>query len=522
MTNKGRKRRLFWIFAVVLVAAVLYGADLLFRLSRRPPSGPLRITVSKETTHILGPVNKDGTVNYVAYLNAKHSKGVTKANNAAIPLIEIFGPDLLPEDTGPEICKILKIELPSKGEKYFITLEDYLEKTLSKADANAWLEREEDPTIAKPTPWKAEQYPAAAEWLKTNNDALDAMLIAMRRTEYYLPMVSSGTNECMAYISLPALQACRNMGEALVARAMLKLDSGDTPGAWADLMAARHLARRIGSGCTLVENLVALAIEANACSASRAMAGSGKLTGAQARALLAEMQRLGPLPDIADNVDQTERFFMLDIVMTLARASRKENPDEALRGLIPSEQLPGRTNWGAVEWDKILVRMNPWYDSFAAAARQKTFKARTKALAAHDRRAEEFAAKVSKPRSFLQSILGRSGDPTETMGNVLITMFIPAISRAVVLRDRATAQGELSVVAMALAAYRAEKKAYPEKLSQLSPGYLKKVPDDLFIDKPFGYKRTGKGYLLYSVGENMKYEVWKKDDDNDDIVVELK
>jgi hypothetical protein len=57
----------------------------------------------------------------------------------------------------------------------------------------------------------------------------------------------------------------------------------------------------------------------------------------------------------------------------------------------------------------------------------------------------------------------------------------------------------------------------------LAPGYLKKVPDDLFIDKPFGYTKTAKGYLLYSVGENMKYDGPKKneDDDIDDIVVEV-
>ncbi len=80
---------------------------------------------------------------------------------------------------------------------------------------------------------------------------------------------------------------------------------------------------------------------------------------------------------------------------------------------------------------------------------------------------------------------------------------------------------------MALAAYRAEKKAYPDKLVQLSPGYIETLPNDLFIDKPFAYKKIGEGYLLYSVGENMKYDGPKKkgdddNDDNDDIVVELK
>ncbi len=96
---------------------------------------------------------------------------------------------------------------------------------------------------------------------------------------------------------------------------------------------------------------------------------------------------------------------------------------------------------------------------------------------------------------------------------------ILAYSRPFELRDHAMACSEVTLVAMALAAYQAEKKVYPDKLSQLSPGYLKKVPDDLFIDKPFFYKRTDKGYLLYSVGENMKYDSADKEDD---IVVEVK
>jgi hypothetical protein len=183
--------------------------------------------------------------------------------------------------------------------------------------------------------------------------------------------------------------------------------------------------------------------------------------------------------------------------------------------------VPARTNWKAVDWDKILLKMNPWYDSFTAAAGRKTFKARIDALDDHDRRVKIFGAKVGKPRSFLRSILGSSGDPTEEVGNTLITLLMPSLGRAVELRDRGTVQGDLSVVSMALAAYRAEKKAYPDKLSQLSPEYLKKVPDDLFVDKPFGYKRMDKGYLLYSVGENMKYDGITKDDENDDIVVRV-
>ena len=527
MMNTGRKRRLFWIFAIVLVALLL----TVYLSVYRPPSGPIRITISKETTHILGPVNEDGTVNYMAYLNAKHSKGVAKANNAVIPLIEIFGPDLLAKDAGGEICKILKIEPPSEGEKYFICLDDYIEKTPSDEDAEAW---EDKDNLNKVTarPWKTKQYPVIAGWLEANDGALNAMSTAMQRTGYYMPAVSFGPEESMVSLLLPNVQSCVDMGNALAARAMLKLDSGDATGAWADLMSARHLARRVGSGYSLIESLVALAIETTACSGCRGMAGSGKLTGDQARAFLTDMQRLGPLPDIVDTIDEGERFFMLDCVMMLARTTYQKG----LAGLSDAmENMSGGVDQQAdspvtaprmesLEWDTVLLKMNPWYDGFVAASRQKTFKARTEALAAHGRRTEEFAARVRKPRSFLQSVLRYFRDPTEEIGNVLATLLLPAVSRVVELRDRGTAESDLAVVAMALAAYRAEKKAYPDKLSQLAPGYLKKVPDDLFIDKPFGYTRKGKGYVLYSVGENMKYDGEKKEDDDkerDDIVVRV-
>jgi len=512
MMTARRRNRLFWGLVVVLVAGLLLAAHL----ATQSEPGPFRITVSKETTHILGPVNEDGTVNYLEYLNTKHSKGVTKANNAAIPLIRILGPDFLPKDAGRKICEILKIELPSEDKEYFTPLSDYIDKTLNDKDADAWKERD-DLAKATTSPWKAKEYPEIAGWLEANDAPLNATLLAVQRTGYYMPGVSSSPDENLMTLVLPSLRSYMDIGKALVARAMLRFDSGDTTGAWADLMAARHLARRVGSGYWLVENLVALAIETQACVACRAVAGSGKLTGPQAQAFLADMQHLGPVRDMVEVMDEGERFGMLDSVMMLARTTSRKGLGKGLRHLGLGEHHTVRPNVRSLNWDKILLRMNPWYDSFVAAARRKTFKARTAALGAHDRRFEKFG---EKSRSFPWSILGGGNDPTEEIGNILITLLIQSVSRAVVLRDRATAEGDLSVVAMALAAYRAEKKAYPDKLSQLSPGYLKKVPDDLFVDKPFGYERTDKGYVLYSVGENMKFGGGKVER-KDDIVVRV-
>ena len=542
MMNMGHRHRLLWGFAIVLIAGALPAAEP----TTKPAPGRIRLTISRKTTHILGPINEDGTVNYMAYLNAKHSKGVTKANNAAIPLIEILGKRLLDKDLSPKICKILKIKSPVEGASTYITFCDYTEKTLSKKNAESWRKKYDDLTLADPKPWSAKQYPVIALWLKANNNALDATLIAVQRPRYYMPGVPFDKDEHLLMLSIPGVSAYVELTHALITRAMLKLDSKNATGAWADLTAARHFARRVGSGFTLIDDLIAMAIEKKACAACRSLAGSGKLTGAQARTFLADMQRLGPLPDPVDTLDKSERLAVLDCVMMLARATDRNGLIGLMKTIDSMDKLGGQPpktpsatpHVRSLEWDEILLMMNPWYDNLVAASRQKTFKARTEALADYNRRVQEHAMQARKYRSFLPFVLMRLNAPdieakkelttkrmvSRAVGNVLLATLLPAISRIVVLRDQLRTEGDLSVVTMALAAYRAEKKAYPDKLSQLSPGYLKKVPDDLFVDKPFGYKRTDKGYLLYSVGENMKYDGEKKkddDDEKDDIVVRV-
>ena len=81
--------------ARVSAACVLAGLlAALPRGSAAAEAGPRKvpITVSRETTLLLGPLNADGTVNYVAAANELLGKGATPDNNAAIPLLRALGP----------------------------------------------------------------------------------------------------------------------------------------------------------------------------------------------------------------------------------------------------------------------------------------------------------------------------------------------------------------------------------------------------------------------------------------------
>lgn len=71
-------------------------------------------------------------------------------------------------------------------------------------------------------------------------------------------------------------------------------------------------------------------------------------------------------------------------------------------------------------------------------------------------------------------------------------------------RDSAAARIGLAQVVMALKAYKSAFDSYPASLAELKSRLGWKLPDDPFSGKPFVYKRRGEGFLLYSIGANLK------------------
>src|SRR5882724_7209102 len=49
-------------------------------------------TISKETTYVTGPLDKDGYIDYAAALNERLSKGVTPESNANVLIWKAIGP----------------------------------------------------------------------------------------------------------------------------------------------------------------------------------------------------------------------------------------------------------------------------------------------------------------------------------------------------------------------------------------------------------------------------------------------
>ena len=491
------------------------------------------ITVSRETTYITGPLNADGTVNYVAYLNAKYGKGVTKDNNAFVLLAQALGPEFVPSKVRSAVYQRLHIPLPPTNGKHFRRLDERYfrgKEKDPKAAAKAAKERLDD---ARFDAWQAKDDPVLAAWIAINEEPLKLVIAASHRSRYFYPITSTSEPPCAVDLLAPNSRNVREAVKALAARATLRLGAGDAAGAWSDVQTGWRLARLFGQGMSLVERLTAVAIEAIATETCITMAASEKLTAAEARRFLEQLRRLPGLPDAWDVLNSGERFVTLDLITTIAR----DGPSvlEPIMGQGDNGEDWGKLPLLRIKWDPTLRGVNSRFDALVVAGTKPTFAARKKVLDAWEvdrqrlagtggRVIERFGgslfacirnvARASRARGANKRMLGL------LMGPVFTQLALPSPVNAVLLHERVRATGVLAVVSMALAAHRAEKGAYPADLRALSPTYLKTIPKDRFNGKPLIYRRKSGGYILYSVGSNLKHDGGKDDFKTGDVVVD--
>jgi RNA polymerase sigma factor (sigma-70 family) len=76
---------------------------------------------------------------------------------------------------------------------------------------------------------------------------------------------------------------------------------------------------------------------------------------------------------------------------------------------------------------------------------------------------------------------------------------------------RCLANSRLALTAVALEKFRAaHNNRYPATLSELTPNYLDMTPTDPFDSQPLRYRKQGAGYVLYSIGPDLKDDGGKR------------
>lgn len=507
----------------ILIASCLLAGDA----KEGKPAKKPRFTIGKETTYVLGPKDEAGYIDYFAALNERLSKGVTPENNAAVLLIQAFGPSREKYAPPPEFFKMLGMKPPPNKGDYFINANDFLKDRLQNDEDRERLYEEMDRTIERP--WKAKDFPHIAAWLGANEKPLAVALEATRRRRYYMPAVARNPRQSVLIISthLYYIQEIRELGVALATRAMLHVGEGRNKDAWRDLLACHRLARLVACNASSNEALIGAALNSIAAQADLAFLEHSKLDSKSLQQCLRDLQGLPPMPSFAERIEFNERLGFLDVVQTIER----DGPDLLEEGVaLQWDKKFPKFFWNValadLDFDHAFRTVNRIYDDAAAILRDKEDRKRTKR--------DEFERDIpwfwtlpeEQRRGPVLRFLfgGKSGkERAEMMVGLLRSFLGPSIRKFDEVEDRTEQVHRNLQIAFALEMYRREHGRYPMRLDDIAPRYLKSVPRDVFTGKALVYRPRKDGYLLYSLGPNRIDESGRQDDEllGDDPAVRM-
>ena len=510
-----------------------------------PPAAKPKVpfTISRETTYIVAPLDKDGYPDYIAAINQHCRKGVTPENNSAVLFWRAMGPSEIFTQRRAEYFKQLGIDpLPEKGD-YFVTSEQYA-KRLNGAERTPGQKAGESTgdaflnALAKAAkrPWPKQEFPQVAAWLEVNEKPLALLIEASKRPRRFDPLVG-GKSGILLSVMVPAFTAYREAGRGLAARAMLRLNDGRVDDAWQDLLACHRLARLVAEGPSLEDFFVGGTLENSAFSAEQGMLQQQRLSTEQALKMRDDLDRLPAISRISDSIDIGERYIYLDNVGHMARGGARWLNQFAQYSGFGADSPEQKAYWkavydaaaaGPVDWDSILRLGNASCDRVVDSMRKAT---RAERKAAGDEMDLRIRKNMAETQAILRTGLGKSADQrkvvSEALGHILCGLFLSSGLRAAAdVEDRGLMRFDLTKLAFALAAYRTDHQAYPAKLADLAPKYIAQIPKDRFNDGDLHYSPQG-GYLLYSVGPNGKDDGGKGIEDRkrgepwDDIAIRI-
>jgi hypothetical protein len=484
------------VLGIVIVFAALIVCGL---VTHRIPVRA--IVISPETTWITGPLNSDGTVDYVRYVETQAAQGVTVDNNAAVILVEVLGLESLCNPAYHEAAaEAMGMELSPRVIRGQWT--NYHESHGSLAEAESSPPTWTDIVDEVHGPWAEVEHPALAAWLRTNGPALDAIVVGMARERFYIPRLATHDPSDMVHTVALGVADARSIAIALRMRALLRLESDDLAGAWSDLLAAWRLGRYLqASPHFLLYNMVGLSIERDLTPCYSALLCHPDMTGAMLRRIQRDLAAMPAQQSFADAV-KFELCLPLDIAQMLYRG------DALPEG--PFCEGIERIDRNHVDWNHLMRRLNVQARVMDAAYRLDNWPDMRTGLTliATDHQAggvirdgESVIPRWKYPLGWVYAPYARRL-AAEALGDVLLGYGLGAsVGTAEFWHKRASVE-DLADIAVAVRLYQLETGAWPMSLELLADDYIDELPTDFFGGVTYRHRVVDGVFVIYSVGPN--------------------
>jgi hypothetical protein len=493
---------------LITLGVVVLGTCSIVRAEEATTNPLPRFTLGNATTVLEKPLKRDGSPHYLQAINERYSKGVTPQNNAFVTYLEIVGTGTttMSAQHRDQVLPMCGAQATKEGATVWERNKRFL---MEGNDATT----REAMKSAMQEPWQADDHPAVAEYLKERDKLLDHALVMAAREKWWVPYVAIDSQD-MKNALLPSMTPARDMAEALCARAMLKAGNGDFDGFLRNVIAAKRLARHVGSGAMVPEWLIGTGMDrqANLTIAASAARWNEK----QCLQLRQELADLPAMARVHELTDVWERWRTLETVMSLSKGLVVQRRNGI--NLKTIEQA-------RVNYDAVLRLVNGILDELVAAMKEPSMAdaaAKTEALALQmEQWAKEYGE--TNDRSLAPKEGENDADYSARVGRAIVVHFAPSMAGMHESNRRHMQQELMTDALLAAAAFRARTGDWPKTLDQLVPLHLKAPPRDLFAkDRAVKYVVGSEKVRIYSVGVNGVDDAGEDARGKDDVIVETK
>ncbi len=299
---------------------------------------------------------------------------------------------------------------------------------------------------------------------------------------------------------LPEYSRLRGLARIGVAGAKYKISKGTTGAGVSELLDVATMGSDAGHGWEALSLLVGHALKAMTYRPLHEAVSSEKLSVPDYKTIVDRLSRI-------DAKRQTPKQAALRTYITdrasLVDALWNKNAEDKFD--LVSPELKSRLDGFSadISW---WVKAKWWAEDLCSNLYLSTPGVKIWTIRNYDRSYRMLTNDLGKPYAQAAAF-----DPQQSLSRAdwINRIFVPEKSFVTSLmkkdaQDKALNRGIMLMAA--IEAYRLEHGQYPRSLDALVDGkYISRVPTDPFTDgKPFIYRRSGKKYIVYSVGPNMK------------------
>jgi len=457
-------------------------------------ANPPKITISKETTYITGPLRADGFVDYTQAFIASQGT-VNPEENAAVALLQAIGPVDDRKGRAKKLYEALRCPPPAKDGIYV------------KEDLK-FLDDDESPPDPKPPnlitfdayrrlkihPWTEVDSPLVARLLERNQGPLDLFIEAAKRRVYWEPYIPASSSPGDFLPTSLITTECRPAVRLLQARIMLHVGRGEIDQGLAEIDALHRLTELMNAGARVnFEVDLATAFRPVICQTERGAAFSGKLPLETLRRRIKKLIELPELGVYSHAVFNADRFTVLAFLTNAFRLAGdpktppEKQPFDEIGMWVDDWPITGKESYSTATADECLRTVNRWFNRYIETSGRGTTRERKSAVldlksqlkerANEVRRRYKKAPNKGRPPNIDDLEFGRM------IGEFCLATFISPLSFDTPMS--AETARRLTVLAYACTIFKMEHGKYPARLDANELGVPAAMLIDPCTDNPF-------------------------------------